>query len=279
MASRRGRIRPHERATNDEVAILGANVSVSAEHSASVRATEQKDLTVEVKRNYRNRLKHIYKFWEQSYPEYYEVGVCELTSDELADEDLFFWKNKHDIIYAGLNVQMVKAFLGHKKQKENGKTSSHVQLRKYHDAILWGSKTAKSPLPRSYYEEMDRFLLSFKKETTTAKRDGMLDEQEADPISRTLFRQMLKWALADKNIFVWVFSILQWNCMARSVNIGVLGFHNFRVEEDSVVIKYDKSKNDQTGEKAHDKHLYSNVYNPLVSVNLSLGIWCALNPC
>ena len=46
MASRRGRIRPHERATNDEVAILGANVSVSAEHSASVRATEQKDLTV-----------------------------------------------------------------------------------------------------------------------------------------------------------------------------------------------------------------------------------------
>jgi hypothetical protein len=30
---------------------------------------------------------------------------------------------------------------------------------------------------------MDKFLVAFKKETTMAKKDGMLDEQEADPMT------------------------------------------------------------------------------------------------
>ena len=43
MSSRRGgRIRPHERDTGDEnIEILGANIAVSAEHTASVKAMER----------------------------------------------------------------------------------------------------------------------------------------------------------------------------------------------------------------------------------------------
>jgi hypothetical protein len=55
---------------------------------------------------------------------------------------MLWWKNKFDLIYKGMNMDMVKAFLGFKKQKENGKCSSHVQLRKYNDAILWAAKTS-----------------------------------------------------------------------------------------------------------------------------------------
>jgi hypothetical protein len=39
-----GRIRPHERDTDDTIEILGANIAVSAEHTTSVKATEQQDL-------------------------------------------------------------------------------------------------------------------------------------------------------------------------------------------------------------------------------------------
>jgi hypothetical protein len=35
----------------------------------------------------------------------------------------------HDLIYAGINVQMVKAFLANKKQMAKGKTSSHAHLQ------------------------------------------------------------------------------------------------------------------------------------------------------
>ena len=63
MSSRHGgRTRPHERDTgNDNVEILGANIAVSAEHTASVKATERQDLNEKNRRDYRNQIKHIYE--------------------------------------------------------------------------------------------------------------------------------------------------------------------------------------------------------------------------
>jgi len=271
-----GRIRPHERSTDDDAAIIGADIEVLEEHSTSVRDTEQKTISERNKRNYRNRIKHICSFFEEKYPTYFSVGVRALTDAELSDPDQFWWKNTYDLVYQGMNVKMIKAFLAHKKTKANGKTSSHVQLRKYNDAIIFGAKSANQRLPQGYYEEMEKYLGAFKKETMSAKKDGMLDEQEADPISRTLFRMILQWGLQEKNVFLWVFTILQWNCMSRSINIGGLALHCFRPGEDNLTVKYDKSKADQSGEKLHEKHLYDNPFDPLVSVFLALGVWFSL---
>jgi hypothetical protein len=110
-----------------------------------------------------------------------------------------------------------------------------------------------------------------------AKKEGMLDEQEANPITWSLFQKILQWwALDRKNIYLWVFSILQWNCMACSINIGVLALHCFRVGEDAIIVRYDKSMADQTGEKVSDKHVYDNIFYPLVSGFLALGVWFCL---
>jgi hypothetical protein len=271
-----GRIRPNERETNDNVAILGANLDIQVEHSQGVRDTEQRGLDLTTKRNYRNRIKEIYTFFAKNYPEYHSVGVRELSEEDQTDPDSYFWKNTHDLIYTGINVRMVKAFLAHKKHKVNGKTSSHVQLRKYNDAILWGSQQASELLPRGYYEEIDKFLTSYRKETVDAKKDGKLDEQEADPIPWSLFKLILGWAVDTSNIFVWTYSILQWNCMARSVNIGSLGFHNFRAGEDHIVCRYDDTKSDKTGEKCTDKHIYANPLEPIACPFLALAVFFCL---
>ena len=93
-----------------------------------------------------------------------------------------------------------------------------------------------------------------------------------------LFRAILLWAMKSGNVFVWVFSVLQWNCMACSVNLGPLSLHNFRVEVDSIVCCYDDSdKKDSKGELISDKHLYANPMDPLVSLFLALGVW--FGPC
>jgi hypothetical protein len=73
-----------------------------------------------------------------------------------------------------------------------------------------------------------------------------------------------------------VFSIIQWNCMACSINIGGLALHGFRVSEDCMVLRYDKLKADQGGEKVSDKHVYDNPFDPLVLVFLALGGWFSL---
>jgi hypothetical protein len=73
---------------------------------------------------------------------------------------------------------MVKAFVAHKKVKANGNTLSHVQLCKYNVFLLWGSQAAKQLLPRGYYEEVDKFLQSFRKETVDAKKKKNLTSKK-----------------------------------------------------------------------------------------------------
>ena len=133
--------------------------------------------------------------------------------------------------------------------KANGKMCSKSNLRKYKDAILWGSSEAKQPLLPSFYDDMDRFMKSFKKETKKAAKYGLLGEHEADPISWTLFNFILQWALEKGSILIWVFSILHWNCMERLINIGALAYHNFQTGDDYIKIRYDKTKSYQSGEK------------------------------
>jgi hypothetical protein len=60
--------------------------------------------------------------------------------------------------------------------------------------------------------------------------------------------------------------------MAHSINIGILALHCFRVGEDAIIMRYDKSKADQSREKVSDKHVYANPFDPLVSVFLALGV-------
>ena len=76
-------------------------------------------MVVRTKRNYRNRIKEMYVFFSLNYKDYYDVGVQILLEEDHVSLDLFHYKNTHDLIYTGINVQMVKAFLAHKKQKAN----------------------------------------------------------------------------------------------------------------------------------------------------------------
>jgi hypothetical protein len=104
-----GRIRPFERETDNSVAILGAGLEIQAAHSQGVRNTEQRGLVVRTKQNYRNWIKEMYIFFSLNYKDYYSVGVRKLSEPDQVNPDLFHHKNTHDLIYAGINVQMVKS--------------------------------------------------------------------------------------------------------------------------------------------------------------------------
>jgi hypothetical protein len=113
---------------------------------------------------------------------------------------------------------------------------------------------------------------SYKKETATKKSEGKMDTEDSDPIPFPLFCLICEWAHQSSNIFLWVFTLLQWNCMGRSISIDSLGFHNFRAAPDS----YDKSKADQSGEKVSPKNIYANPFDPGVCTFLGLAIWFSL---
>ena len=147
-----------------------------------------------------------------------------------------------------------------KKEKTTGKMCGMSNMRKYKDAIIWGLKQAKQPLPPSFYDGINSFLRSFKKETKKAGEKGYLDKQQADSISWALYVAILKWSVKEKNLFLWYFTIMQWNCMARPINIGSLSADNFAWGDDYICLKYDKTKMDQCGEKVSNNVVFFSFF-------------------
>ena len=154
-----GRLRAINRAdlAHGDVALIGSDLLGEAPSAGAIRDTENHGLATDTKRANRNRLKKMMDWWKTNLPEYYAVAVRDLTEDELADEDIYWWKNKQDIRYSGLDPQAVKLFLAAIKWKPedaegNRKLHSHTNLRRYHDAIMWGASQAKEALPAVYAE-------------------------------------------------------------------------------------------------------------------------------
>jgi hypothetical protein len=212
------------------------------------------------------------------YPDYFEVGTRILSAEEKADPMMFYHTCDCDIIYSGLRVDLVLAYMAATKYKAGGDIIyTHSHMRKVHDAILFGARTVKEVLSTSYYSEMDSFLTSFQKECAVAASQGNVDAKSADPISFSLFRLILTWAIEKGNIYVWVWTILQWNLMARSISIDPLALHNIAISEDHFVIRHDSTKSDKEGVKTHNKAVYCNPLDPILCPGVSLGIWLSLN--
>lgn len=276
---RRGRIRPHERDTNDTALVLGQNLAVSNEFRDQYNESIEVSMSNNSRKDYRCRLVRMAEFWKQNCQEYYEIGVKEVGDEELQDASKFYFgRYKLDLIYEGLNARYVLQFLMSTKRKEkNGKLKSFEDTRKYKDAILWGARTAGERLPTAFYEEMDKYLASYKKQFVKARKEGEVDEQQADPITFTLYQSILLWAVKANNIFVWFWTLAQWNCMARCGNIDPLGFHNFKVGQDSIICKYDDQKADKAGDRLSEKNIYANPFEWTQCFWTGLGVYVALN--
>jgi hypothetical protein len=120
---------------------------------------------------------------------------------------------------------------------------------------MWGANVSGERLPISFFEEFDKFLGSYKKIFVKAKKEGDVDEREADPIPVSLYQMILRWSIEENNIFCWFWSLVQWNCMARCASVDPLAFHNFKVGQDSIVCKYDDSKADKSGDRLSEKNI------------------------
>jgi hypothetical protein len=151
------------RVTDDAAIPVGAEVEVRPEHLRALNVTKTKENADETRKAHRRRIKNIIKWWMTEYPDYFEVGTRILSAEEKTDPMKFFHTCDRDIIYSGLRVDMVLAYMAGTKQKDGDTIYTHSHMRKVHDAILFGARTVKQVLSTSYYSEMDSFLNSFKK--------------------------------------------------------------------------------------------------------------------
>jgi hypothetical protein len=273
-----GRRPRKEPIANDEIPIIGSDlVEGNDVLSDAIHATMSKAMAPETRKNYRNRISRFIDYLKEHQPEYYKRGVRTVTDEMRGDRSKYYFDKKEDLIYSGLNVNFLMYYLASTDKNAAGKLKCKGDVRKYRDAVSWGSKMAGEPLPSQFHQEMTRYIGAYNKKFAQAKKSGDVDEFSTDPIPLPVYRFLLRRSIETNNVFAWTWTLLQWNCMARSASIDCLAFHNFSVGIDSVVIKYDDSKADKTGEKLSEKNVYSNPLGWTMCSWLAIGIYCFLN--
>jgi hypothetical protein len=228
--------------------IINNGIAIDAKHAEALQHTQAKEMEDTTRKEHRRHIRHLYTWWQDKYFDYFDNGTHALSDDEKNDPVLYHFTNDWDIIYKGLNVNLVLAFLVMKKTKANGKKSLVYDISKYNIAIKFGAGVAKQHLPTEYHERMDKLMAAYKKEHTAAKKDGNVDEREADPINTSLFTLICKWAVKEMNVFVWVYSLLMWHMIAQSISISSMALHNIKWGvSNSIQFKYNETKMDKSG--------------------------------
>ena len=225
-----------------------------------------------------------FRLWlDDKYPYVYSQTVFELTEEQKAQPNRFYYDATHDFRYDQLEAMWIKLFISDtKKWKDDAKTMqySYDHPRRYHDALLKCCEVSDFELHPQYRSQIKSFLENLKKEKATAKANNQLTENDSDPIGMPLLERLCLWCVSCGSLtamFVWAFIVTQWNLMGRTVNVDPLGFHNIKKgDHDCIIISFDKNKCDRKGEKTTPKHCYANPKKPLVNLFLALGIYLSV---
>ena len=257
------------------------DLTLNDDHNAAMQATEKHASEEKTIRDHNRRISIMIKWIEINYPNYFQTMVVTLTEAQKSDK-LKYYKATHDFVYSSLHVSIIKAFISAHKIRGTSSNGQPIyygydHLRKYKDAVLFGSKRVNSPLPHEYTLAMKTFLDSLKKENQKKKKLGQVTEQEADAITFPLYIEICKNAVMNGCIFLWVFTVFQWNCMARSINIDNLRFNCFSIGKDSIVVKYWDTKKDKKGDKTSPKNCFANPLNFFICCHTALGVYLCLN--
>lgn len=272
-----GRLHPHLRDTNNAAPIIGNDIQIE-NYRENLHENNKHKLSEATRKSYRSRIRKIVGYLEKKHPAYFVSGVRKLTTEEKNDKTKFYYKkDEYDLVYTGMNVKFIISFMLDNKLRPDGKTKGVDDIRRYKDAILWASRVQGEGLPEEFYVQMEEYLASYKRVHVQAKKKGETEDKAADPITFVLYALILGWAIQCNNIYVWVWTLMQWNCMARAISIDDIGFHNFTLGLDSLRCKYDDSKADKEGEKLSEKNMYANPYDYRQCVWTGLGVYFSIN--
>jgi len=119
---------------NDVAQILGHDLEIDEEVANDIRATQQANMGDKARKEYRNRIKRVIKHFRTTSNEYYAIGTRVLSPEEKSNRVFFGHPNDRDLVYEGLNIKQVLAYLATKKKKRKRSDGTWVL------AIWWSSE-------------------------------------------------------------------------------------------------------------------------------------------
>jgi len=97
-----------------------------------------------------------------------------------------------------------------------------------------------------------------------------------DHMEFSLYQDIARCFLHHRDIFAWLYMLLQWNLMSRCDSVKTIAYRHMKVCQDSVGFDLPVTKNDRDGALFNvvgAKHVYANPTNPMVCPILALGVY------
>ena len=129
--------------------------------------------------------------------------------------------------------------------------------------------------------DCESFFSGYKKKIASDKQNGAISSKAGkNHFTMNGYKTVCELGFYDFNVDMWCFSIFCWNLVARGETVGHLCYEHIEWENDSLVIKFPKTKNDQTGAFSNvPKHVYSNPFNYVIDPLFALGMLVMSKPC
>ena len=247
---------------SDVTATITTNLD--PQQQALVNLNRQNLYTNDTKIAHNRRINHFIEFVEErtaAKPDFIGDGTIDdvvvgIDMAVVPDKSWYMYSKKKnaityrikDLVWKNITVDMVNLFYAvdkynckyEKGQLKRNDAGMKIMLafdtrRKFFDALTYGKTLAKQNFNSSLEIEKPMIIKSLRIANAQQKGNGQVEENEADPMSRTLCEFMCKCAIFVSNSLWWTMALLQWNCMARSQNIDNLRFTNLKVSKKSII--------------------------------------------
>ena len=160
--------------------------------------------------------------------------------------------------------------------------SSGYDAANTHRAAVRGLfKDFKQQLPAKWDDETSTAFQGLKRQAAKKKAEGKAAAKGKGkkPMEFALLCQLsrLMWKSGDKRFFFTIlYMLLCWNLMSRSKNVTTVCLQHLDWKDDALTILFCQTKTDQSGDRAHNRHVYANPLKPEICPILALGVFLLL---
>jgi hypothetical protein len=196
--------------------------------------------------------------------------------------------NNHKIVIP-LPADIMNEFFGFICINERNEFKHFSTVSGYRSAIAdYYKENGGKVMKDRFSDEISSFIKGYKRQVAELKQNGEMSITEGKiplPFSGYQFlATRAVFAISDfqLNMFAWLFMLLSWNLMARSISVATIMYNHIAWANDALVITLPRHKGDQEGSNSYPKHVYANPSRPEVSsydFNLLILTLCADMSC
>lgn len=184
-----------------------------------------------------------------------------------------------------LTVELIKSFFNYVVRKENGNLLSPSSISSYKSAMMHLYDQNDQTMPADEAKALSTFKKGFVRVIARKKMDGEIKSTDGKDYLRVSDLCKLSFIFInhggngrssqDQMLFLmcWSFLLLQWNLIQRVNTISDTTYDAFDYVNDHAMINIEQMKNDQSGDKAYKRALFSNLSRPDICWCLAFAVY------